>query len=130
MQALIVGIRAQWLGNPALEAALTGGMYLGVEPAERTQPYCVVTVEETPWWTFDTNFESYVVTFYLYSRAKSPTVILDVYAKLKAAYDEAALAVAGYHVIRFWRTGSSPLQAVDGVWVLVVQYSCELEQTS
>ena len=130
MDALIAAIQDRWQSNPALFSALTGGMHLAQEPAEKTQPYCVVTVSETPWWTFDNNFESYVVNFFLYSREEGPSVLLNIYAKLKVAYDEADLSVTGYHVIRFWRVSSSPTQKVDSVWVLAVEYNCELEQTS
>lgn len=128
MKALISAIRAHWEGNAALFSVLTGGLHLGQEPAEKTQPYCVITVEETPWWTFDTNFESYIIPFFLYSRDQSPSVILDIHEKLKAAFDEARLTVDGYHVIRFWRSGGGRLQRVETVWVLPLEYSCELEQ--
>ena len=133
MEALITAIQAQWRGNAALFSSLTGGMHLGRQPSEKTQPYCVVTIEETPWWTFDHNFESYVINFFLYSKEQSPATLLSIYTKLKAAFDEAeriGLVVDGYHVIRFWRLGSTPIQQVDVVWVLTVQYSCELEQTA
>ena len=105
MDTLIKGIRERFIADAPLFSSLTGGMHLGDEPAEKTHPYCVVLVEETPWWTFDNDFESYIILFYMYSRVRSPATILDIYSKLKAAFDEAALVIDGYHVIRFWRTG-------------------------
>ena len=57
-------------------------------------------------------------------------VLLDIFGKLKTAFDEANLAVAGYHVIRFWRIGSSPIRRIDDTWSLSVEYSGELEQTA
>jgi len=133
MEALIKAIKVRYddvavPASVALKAALTGGLHLGQTPMEDTSPYCVVLISEDPFYTFEEDFEHYNVTFSIFSGKIQGDEVVDIYSKLKPCFDEAPLAPTGYHLIRFFRVDSSPLEKVDDKWQITVEYECWLEE--
>ena len=129
MRALIQAIKVFFDAEVTFKAALTGGLHLSWVPNDQSPPYCFFTVREDPFWAFDTNYEHYVLNFFLVSDATSADEITSLYDKLKDCFDEAALTVTGYHAIRFWRKPSNDIQYVDTRWMLGVEYECNLEES-
>jgi len=129
MDVLIKAIKVRYTAQATFATALTGGIHLAEMSKEFTAPYCCLVVSESPFWTFDNNFERYTVTFTLVSDTRDASEIIDLYEKLKACFDEAPLSVTGYHLIRFWRVNSSSIDRIDDGWQITVEYACELEET-
>jgi len=131
MEALIEAIGTRYDVQKKFSNVCTGGLHLGETPNEEDVPYCVFMVIEEPEWTYEVDFEVYTVTFFLVSGDQSALQILNLYTSLKACFDEAPLVVSGYHLIRFWRRGTSEGPArVEDQWTLSIQYACELQKES
>jgi hypothetical protein len=117
-------------GTNSLKTAVGGRMYPHEAADAATMPYVVYyLVDDLNEYTFSDDTERINVQFSIYSDSNSPGQALDLYENLKSLYDDAALTVTGYTVIRCQRGQMQLMRDEEmGTWHLFVDYEIEIER--
>jgi hypothetical protein len=99
VKALTTAIYGKLAGS-SLAGDIQDRLYKGQGPAGAAFPYAVYfVVSDVPERTFTERYESVLVQFSLFSKASSSSEVEDMFAHLKALYDECAMSITGYTLI-------------------------------
>lgn len=135
IKAINDGIYAKFVADSDLKTALGGDserrMFRYKASQNVNSPYCVfqlITGSPDPTFTSDGEILSYQFSIFNQDgNSLSTAIIDDVFKKLTALYDDAALTISGYMSIAMTRTGESYLPSVDDVQMYVVDYEIRIE---
>ena len=108
----------------ALRAANTGGLYTEVHSQEQSYPYIVLHhITSVPDFTMGlTEIKTAIVQFSICHNLESPTALMDILPKLKAAFDNATLTyMADTHLAMLRVLETGPIKDSD-FWQVTVDY--------
>jgi len=99
-------------------------------PEDAECPYAVWSIPSAmPDWTFKENFEELTMQISVFTKDRSPLPAMALGKTLTELFDECALAVTGYTLIRMSRQPTPPLvDDPDGGWQYITQYRLELQE--
>ncbi len=136
MKSLSQAIFGKCISGTDLYADIGGRLYKG-RPRENTEyPYIVYkVVTNVPSWTFTSTKEDILIQFSLFSAESSSTEAENMFAHLKALYDDCILTVPGSTVIWF-RRGNAVLMpeehttktgTINDVWHYAIEYELHIQ---
>ena len=134
MQALMNGIYSKFTsstGAGSLHADLSGQLRPYEAEQDDTFPYGVYyLISNVPAWTFDHDFEEYIIQFNIFDDDSSATDINTAYSALIALFDDTTLTVTGYTHVYMKRELSMLTREGEerGVWNYMVQYRVYLQK--
>jgi len=114
MKSLSTAIYTKFSGS-SLSTDVSGRLYKGRAPENTEYPYAVyLIVSDVPEKTFTEDYERVRVQFSLFSDSSSSSGIEDMFAHLKALYDECSLSITGAKLV-WMRRENATLMAEDHV---------------
>lgn len=127
MQVLFEGIYDEFTGSTgsgSLHDELGGRLHFTEAPQGQVYPYGVYhLISNVPSWTFDADFEEYLIQFNIFSKKNSATDINTVYLALTTLYDWCILDVTGYTNVYMKREFDNlTREAESGIWNYMIQY--------
>lgn len=137
MKALTTAIFGKCAAGTTLHTAIGGRLYKGRAPQNATHPYIVYqVVSDVPDNTFAEHLEDVLLQFSIYSTSSSTSEIEDIFAALKALYDDCTLTVTGGTLLWMRRQNAilnneeytTPTGTEYG-WAYAVDYSIKLRLT-
>lgn len=111
-------------GSVALKAALGDTrFYADSAPQNTAFPFLVwlwlVDMHEE---TFNTELENASLQFSIFSEDQSVVEVNDIFEKLTALFDNAALTVADYYSVRIRRVSSNRMKDPEQAWHYLIEY--------
>lgn len=110
----------------------TGGQLYFTEGDQDGAIFPYVTYQITsnvPDWTFEEDFEIFIIQFSIFSDKKSSIEVLNLFEDLKSLFDDAVLTVVGWTHLFTQRVSGEPVRnQINGVWQQVVDYEILIER--
>lgn len=130
MKALASSITTYFNIANSLKTSLSGQMYPHEASESATYPYGVYyIISEFHDEDFTDAHENITVQFSVFSDDHSPEEILTLSEQLKSLFDDAALAVTGYRLIRFHRESAQLIRDEERkTWSAIIDYDVILEK--
>ena len=130
MKALTTAIFGKISGS-TFSTAIGGRLSKGRDPDGATYPYAVYSVvSDVPENTFREYLERVIIQFSLFSSASGSTEIEDMYAYLKALYDDCGFSITGQTLLWMKRSNAglfvedhTTVSGTVQVWHYAVDYS-------
>jgi len=93
--------------NSSLSSDCGGRIYFREAPQGAEYPHVVYSfIGPNPDKTFTEQYEELIVTFSLYSTSSSVVEITTMYGHLDSLFDECAMTITGYKLVRMYRQSS------------------------
>ena len=130
MNELSAAITARFQTTNSLKTALGGQMYPHAAKQGATFPYGVFyMVDDATEYDFTDEHETIQVQFSLFSEKNAPDEAYTLGGYLKTLFDGAALAVSGYRLISWLRTGQRIMRdEINATWTNIFEYEAILEK--
>lgn len=137
MKNLTTAIFSKCSAGTSFYTDIGGRLYKGRAPEGAAFPYAVFfVVSDVPDDTFKDNIEDVLIQFSLFSSTPSSGEIEDMFAHLKALYDDCVLTITGNTLIWMIRGVAQLLSeeettpsGTQNVWHYTVDYSIVMEKT-
>jgi len=140
VKELLEGIQVMFDGSGTVAGELTGGCWPSYAAQGKTLPYMTVDVgQSTVLETMGTGshpIEIIPVTMSLWIGVKTDETnqmalgtILGYRKDVEILFDDCAMTITGYHLLRFGRTGHGYEAVGDQGWRATITYSVMLEET-
>ena len=131
MQVLLNGIYSKFTGSTgagSLHADLGGRLHFDEAPQNSAYPYGVYyLISDVPSWTFDADFEEYLIQFNLFDDDSSSADVNTAQLALTTLYDWTTLTSSGYTNIYMQREFSN-LTREEEIWNYMTQYRVFMEK--
>jgi len=131
MQNLLNGLYSKFTGSTgagSLHADLGGRLYFDEARQNSAYPYGVYyLISDVPSWTFDADFEEYLIQFNLFDDDSSSADVNTAQLALMTLYDWTTLTSSGYTNIYMQREFSN-LTREEDVWNYMTQYRVFMEK--
>ncbi len=137
MKDLTTGIMTLFNTDNNFKTIIDGRLFKARVPVGTPLPYAVFfVVSDTQDDTFKDTISEVLIQFSLFSGSSSTAEVEDMYAELKALYDDAQFTVTGNKIITMTRQYAgflnSPFDTIEGteeVFQYDVDYQCYLQKT-
>lgn len=130
MQELYEGIYSLFDTVNSLNTALSGRLYPHEGPQRATFPYATYhKIYGGNDYNFTDDFENIGIQFSLFSDSNDPEEVNTLYGYLKTLFDDAALSVTGYSVVKCQRVDDTLLRDAEQMtWAYHVDYDVMLRK--
>ena len=132
MTDLETAIYSTFAGNPAIVAAVTGGMHNTEALSNSTYPRIVFSLPAgLKSNTFSHEYENIQIDFRIYTKSRSSTSLNSIYSLLIGLYDDLKMTVNNYTTVELRRTvyNKTKDETDEMVWIYLVSYKIVLEKT-
>ena len=128
MQVLFEGIWNKYDGDTTGLKTVITGLHPNEAPQESAYPYGVYyLISDVPSWTFDKDFEEYLIQFNLFDDDSSSADVNTAELSLTTLYDWTTLTSSGYTNVYMKREFSN-LTREEDVWNYMTQYRVFMEK--